>query len=204
MKVFPALLFLACLPLRADTQDPQISAEERAKVIQLLKDSRSEFIDAVKDLSDAQWTWKPSPARWSVGEVAEHIVLAEGLLFSQVQRAIASPINPDWEKKTAGKTEFILKVMAPRLGKAEAPEAIKPQGTMTRAEIMQRFDEARGRTLQFTEQTTVALKEHTAEHPFPVFNTLNAYQWLIYIPLHNMRHDKQIEEVKATAGFPGK
>jgi len=26
----------------------------------------------------------------------------------------------------------------------------------------------------------------------------------MYIPLHNMRHDKQIEEVKSTPGFPGK
>ena len=35
-----------------------------------------------------------------------------------------------------------------------------------------------------------------------VFGTLNAYQWLIYIPLHNLRHEKQIAEVKATKGYP--
>jgi len=46
------------------------------------------------------------------------------------------------------------------------------------------------------------LKEHTVDHPFPVFGTLNAYQWLIYVPLHNMRHDQQIAEVKASPGFP--
>jgi hypothetical protein len=33
-----------------------------------------------------------------------------------------------------------------------------------------------------------------AEHPFPVFNMLNAYQWLLYIPLHNARHNRQIAE----------
>jgi len=48
----------------------------------------------------------------------------------------------------------------------------------------------------------VPLKEHTVDHPFPVFGTLNAYQWLIYVPLHNMRHDQQIAEVKASPGFP--
>jgi hypothetical protein len=48
----------------------------------------------------------------------------------------------------------------------------------------------------------VPLKEHTVDHPFPIFGTLNAYQWLIYIPLHNMRHDQQIAEVKASPGFP--
>jgi hypothetical protein len=35
-----------------------------------------------------------------------------------------------------------------------------------------------------------------------VFNTLNAYQWLIYIPLHNFRHNRQIEEVMANPNFP--
>jgi hypothetical protein len=34
------------------------------------------------------------------------------------------------------------------------------------------------------------------------FGTLNGYHWLIYAPLHTMRHDKQIAEVKGTAGYP--
>jgi hypothetical protein len=199
MKTLTLVLFAACL---LPAQDANMTPQERANVIQLLNDSRKEMIDAVKDLTDEQWKWKPAPDRWSVGEVAEHIVLAEGSLFGRMQVALDSPPNPDWEKKTAGKTELILKVMAPRLGKAQAPEAIVPQGKLTRAEVMARFDEVRGRTLRFAEETRVALKEHTSEHPFPIFGTLNAYQWLIYIPLHNMRHDKQIEEVKGTEGFP--
>ena len=39
-------------------------------------------------------------------------------------------------------------------------------------------------------------------HPFPIFKVLNAYQWLLYIPLHNLRHDQQIAEVKRTPGYP--
>ena len=69
---------------------------------------------------------------------------------------------------------------------------------------MKKFAEVRGITLKFVEDTKLPLKEHLAEHPFPIFNPLNAYQWVLYIPLHNMRHDKQIEEVKATPGFPVK
>jgi len=56
--------------------------------------------------------------------------------------------------------------------------------------------------VKFASQTDLALKEHTEVHPFPIFGTLNAYQWLIYVPLHTERHDKQIAEVKATAGYP--
>jgi hypothetical protein len=94
--------------------------------------------------------------------------------------------------------------MARRQGTAIAPQEIQPTGKMSRKEIMIAFAETRARTLRFAEETHVPLKEHLAPHPFPMFNPLNAYQWVLYIPLHNMRHDKQIEEVKATPDFPSK
>jgi hypothetical protein len=125
-------------------------------------------------------------------------------LFAKVQEALKNPASPDWETKTAGKTEILLGVMAQRKGKATAPEEIVPTGKMPRAEVMAAFTEARARTLRFVEETQLPLKEHLTAHPFPIFNPLNAYQWALYIPLHNERHDKQIEEVKATPGFPAK
>jgi len=39
-------------------------------------------------------------------------------------------------------------------------------------------------------------------HPFPIFGTLNTYQWLIFVPLHTFHHDKQIAEVKASPRYP--
>jgi uncharacterized damage-inducible protein DinB len=194
------LLVVASMPLFG--AEAHISPEERTKVLGYLADSRAEFLAAIDGVSEAQWKWKPTPTRWSVGEVAEHIVLAEALIFSTVQRAVASPANADWEEQTKGKTDFIEKVMAPRLGKAQAPEPIVPSGQLTQAQVKERFEKQRAEIDQFAAGTEVALKEHTVDHPFKVFGTLNAYQWLIYIPLHTERHDKQIAEVKATAGYP--
>jgi len=196
------VLAAAAGPVRA--ADASITKDERQKIVDLLNESKAEFLAAVTNLSDEQWKWKPAPNRWSVGECAEHIVLSEGALFGKAQEALKNPADPDWETKTKGKTEFILDVMAARKGRAQAPEEIQPAGKMSRAEIMAKFAEVRGRTLKTVQTVDVPLKEHLAPHPFPIFNPLNAYQWLLYIPLHNMRHDKQIEEVKATAGFPAK
>ncbi|HVP00576.1 MAG TPA: DinB family protein [Bryobacteraceae bacterium] len=194
------MLALACLPLAA--ADANMTTEERTKVLNYLEDSRKEFLASIDDVTAEQWKWKPAPERWSVGETAEHIVLAEALLFANVTKAVASPKNPDWEEKTKGKTEFIERVMAPRLGKATAPEPIVPSGKMTQAQVRETFLKQREEIVKFAQETQVALKQHTVDHPFPVFGTLNAYQWLIYIPLHTERHDKQIAEVKGTAGFP--
>jgi hypothetical protein len=191
---------LMCLPLAA--ADPAMTAAERTKTLNWLEESRKEFLAAISGLSDAQWKWKPTPERWSVGEVAEHIVLAEASLFEKVKTAVAAPADADWESKTKGKTEIIESVMAQRQGRAQAPEPLVPGGKLTQAEVKERFERQRTAIVKFARETTVPLKEHLAEHPFPVFNPLNAYQWLIYVPLHTMRHDKQIAEVKATAGYP--
>ena len=199
-----SLSLVVFLSATAGATDPHMTSAERDQLIKYLKESRAEFEKATSGLSEAQWKWKPTPERWSVGECAEHIMLAEGLLFARAEVALKNPATPDWETATKGKTEILLQVMAPRLGKATAPEDIVPSGKLDYATTMKKFAEVRGITLKFVEDTNLPLKEHLAEHPFPVFNPLNAYQWVLYIPLHNMRHDKQIEEVKATPGFPAK
>lgn len=179
-----------------------ISSEERDEVLKWLDESHREFFAAIDGVSDAQWNWKPAPERWSVGETAEHIVLAEDLLFTFVRAAVAAPRNPDWEGQTTGKTEFIARFMPSRETKATAPEPVAPRQGLTRGQVKERFDEQRAAIVKFASETQVALKEHTVQHPFLLFGTLNAYQWLIMVPLHTIRHNKQIAEVKATAGYP--
>lgn len=179
-----------------------MTTDERSKVIKYLKDSRQETLDALEKLSDEQLKFKATPEKWSILEVAEHIMLAEGLLFGAVDRALANQPNPEWETKTKGKTEFLEKAIVSRDRKVQAPEAIVPSGKLSRAELIAKYKEARGKTLKFAEETQLPVKSHTLDHPFPIFGTLNAYQWLIYVPLHNMRHNQQIAEVRSNPNFP--
>jgi hypothetical protein len=202
------LLLVVCIGFACRTsmaaEDPHISTEDRSKVVKLLNDSHKQTLDLIEGLSEEQLRFKPSPEKWSVIEVAEHIWKAEGALFGAMEAALANKENPEWETKTKGKTEFLEKVMVSRDRKAQAPETIVPSGKLSRDDVIAKLKEARARTLKFTEETKAAMKSHTLDHPFPVFGTLNAYQWLIYIPLHNIRHNQQIEEVKANENFPKK
>jgi len=186
------------------TEDPNMTAEDRAKIIKLLNESQKQTLDLMEGLSEEQLKFKSAPEKWSVLETAEHIWMAESLLFGAVEGALADKQKPDWETKTKGKTEFLERVMVSRDRKASAPESIVPSGKLTRDEVIAKLKESRAKTLKFAEETKLPLKAHTLDHPFPVFGTLNAYQWLIYIPLHNVRHNKQIEEVKADPKFPKK
>ncbi|MGH9767378.1 MAG: DinB family protein [Blastocatellia bacterium] len=208
LKTSVQLLLVLCIGFTCHaslaSEDPNMTAEDRAKVIKLLNESHKQTLDLMEGLSEEQLKFKSSPEKWSVLEVAEHLSMAEGLLFRAVQGALASKQNPEWETKTKGKTEFLEQVMVSRDRKASAPESIVPSGKLTRDEVVAKLKESRAVTLKFAGETKLPLKAHTLDHPMQVFNTLNAYQWLIYIPLHNIRHNKQIEEVKSDPNFPKK
>jgi uncharacterized damage-inducible protein DinB len=206
LKVSIRLLLVMCVGFMCHTslasEDPTMTTEDRAKVIKLLSESQKQTFDLLEGLSEEQLKFKPAPEKWSVLEVAEHISLAEGAMFGAVEGALAAKENPEWETKTKGKTEFLERVVPNRTVKAQAPESIVPSGKLTRDEVIAKLKASRAKTLKFAEETKLPLKSHTMDHPFPAIGTLNAYQWLTLIPLHNIRHNKQIEEVKADPNFP--
>jgi len=181
--------------------DPRISPEERAQLLTWLDESREEFFRAIDGVTIDQWTWKPADGRWSVGEGAEHVVLTEALLFGLVHKALAAARNPQWMAQTDGKAALIANVM-PGTGKAIAPEPIVPRFGLTHAQVRERFERQRADIARFARETDAALKAHTHDHPMRFFGTLNAHQWLIYVPLHTIRHARQIAAVKGQPGYP--
>jgi hypothetical protein len=127
---------LSAPALQAPATDPHMTPEERAHVVKLLEDSQKEYLSYLENVNEAQWTWKPAPDRWSVGQTAEHILLAETALFRGVESALAAAPNPDWQKATAGKTELLERVMPDRSHKATAPESVQPQAGLSKAEVI--------------------------------------------------------------------
>jgi hypothetical protein len=192
------ILLFSALPLLA--AEPRLSPEDREKARKWLDDSRTQFLGAIDGVTPEQWTWKPAPDRWSIGEIAEHVVLGEASQFANVKRALATEPNAAWEEQTKGKTALLEMALAGRMGKAQAPEAIVPKGGMTPATVRERFARQHAEIAEFAAKTELLLKQHTVNSPF--FGPLSAYQWLLYAPLHTVRHCQQIAEVKGTAGYP--
>ena len=210
-RTLSSVLFgVACmaLPLAAADEPPQptLSDEERAQVLELFDQSTDLYLGLLAGVSDRQWSFKPAPDRWSVGECAEHIMRSNELLYGSAKAALANAADPEWHEKTKGKSELLLAVMPNRnpggAGGASAPQEIRPTGEFTRTEIVRRFKELHERARAYVAETEEPLKQHLEQHPFPVFNPLNAYDWILYVPLHTIRHCKQMIEVMETEGYP--
>lgn len=200
------LLLLPAGAAVAVDADGKLTEAEKTDLLQMLDTTAKDFVALIENTSEEQWKWKSAPDRWSVGECAEHVILSERMLFQTALQALQNPADPEWATKTAGKADFIKRVMPNRnpggAGGARAPQEIVPEGNLTKADVIARFNESRTEIRAFVAALDQPAKEHIETHPFPVFGDLNAYDWLIYVPLHTIRHSRQIVEVQSTAGYP--
>ncbi len=174
-----------------------MTAEERARLLELLRNSRDEFLRLVNSLAPELWTARPPGGGWSAQEAAEHLVIGERAMMRRIADALAAAADPNWEAEGERKSRFLEKVLPDRSRKAAAPDFLHPRHNWSREEAVAHYEEGRQRTIAFVEELTGAVKDRIAPHPFPIFGTLNVHHWLLYIPLHNQRHNQQIAETLA-------
>ena len=182
---------------QAEAADARMTPAERTTLLKTLCESGQEFLAALEGVTEEQWHWKPAPGKWSVGETAEHAVLFAEVYFAIVRKALESPPNGSWQRDTFGKTILLGMFVAPRIVNAKAPEKLAPKGNLTLSQVKERFVRQHDELVKFVAETSLQLKQHTVENVS--FGTLNCYQLLLYAPLHTMRHDKQIAELKELA-----
>jgi len=209
LKLFVLLMVgVVCTGVAAgeDAANPSLTDTEFKELVQMMDDAQDMLLGLITGLTDEQWTFKQNESRWSVGECTEHIVRSQRALFESAKQAMESPVNPDWAEKTKGKNQLIRRVMPNRnpggVGGAQAPQEIRPTEHWDRRHAIEEFYKMHGEVRAYIETMDRECKNHTSEHPFPVFGTLSAYDWLIYVPLHTVRHSRQIIEVQEDPNYP--
>lgn len=198
-----AISVLSAAPAMA-ADDGALNDAERGFLIEQMEMSKKAFLASISGLSEAQWTFKPAPAVWSVQECAEHIVLSETFLFDTSQQILKGPAVSRPEKSNAEFDRQLAIGVQDRSHKATAPAPIDPAGrsaSLTPAEAARRFTEKRDQNEAYVKSTTDDLRTHVAPGPA---GTMDAYQFLVLMATHTARHTEQIKEVEANANYPAK
>ena len=191
-------IVLLCAATSAFSQT--LTQADRDRALQYLESTRQGVLDATAGLSQAQWSFKPAPDRWSVAEVVEHIAAAEdylmGMVTSQVMKAPARPAGED----VKAIDDMVVATIPDRSQKKQAPEPLKPTNRFgTPQGSLKHFTDARAQTEAFL-KTHDDLREHAIDSPMG--KKLDGYEWLLFVAGHSERHTKQINEVKADPNFP--
>lgn len=194
------LLFISTSSFIA-TEPSTLSKGERKYAAGLLKETKKYFLKNTKGLSDAQLDFKASPEKWSIRQCMEHITLSESFLDQMLQGVLNAPANPEKRAEIKITDEQIPVMLVDRTKKAQAPEPIQPKGSFKSAdEAIQQFTIARDKHIEYMKTTTDDMRNHCAPHP--AFGMMDSYQWMLLVAAHSKRHTLQIEEVKASPGYP--
>ena len=194
-------LFLATVTA-AFPADPQpLTDAERTRAKQELNATRQRLADATANLSDAQWTFRSAPERWTIAEVMEHLAITENAILGLVRsQLLQSPLDPTVNQNRDSR---ILTGLADRTNKFQAPEIVRPASKFpTGKAAAAAFAEGRKATIAYAESTADPLRAHSLAHP--AFGPIDGYQWLLFLSGHSDRHRLQIEEIKADPKFPAK
>ena len=180
-----------------------ISPEERRDLQAKLDASQKKLFAALEGISAAQWHWKPAADRWSIGEVADHLDLAEIKTLELVQGLMAAaPATADTKAETSGKDQRVAAEIPDRTQhRMMRPDFLAPTDRWPGPAAFEKdFLARRARTLAYVKSTKDDLRAHAAPHP--EMGMMDGYQWLMLIAAHGERHTAQILEIKALPGYP--
>ncbi|HEY6252968.1 MAG TPA: DinB family protein [Candidatus Angelobacter sp.] len=175
-----------------------ITEAEREAAVQLLQSRREMFLAAVAGLGQEHWQFKPDAERWSIAEIAEHLIAVETLVMTLIPRVLTEePIT-----ETLENNDIPLQTrVAGRRSKVQAAEMVRPKGRWQNGEeLIAAFSEARSKTITYTRGTQDDLRHHAGPHP--TLGLMDGYQWLLFLGAHAERHVAQIRELQGMSGYP--
>jgi hypothetical protein len=195
MLVALALLFAATA-----VNGQMLTDTERHTLLTSLNQTDEQLAKLAESLTPEQWNYKPAEDRWSVAEVAEHLLLSEGLLKGMINGPLME--SPKTDEAADIPYSDMQAAMLDRSQKFQAPEVAQPKGNWpTQEEFVAAWREERGATIEWVKTTDADLHGHMLENP--AFGMIDGEKWIGFLASHCERHMLQIEEVMADPGFPG-
>ncbi|MEP2023134.1 MAG: DinB family protein [Reichenbachiella sp.] len=203
MKNFKTLMLIqALLLLGLNTYAQQkLTKEEKSTAINYLKQSQSELLIAVKDLSEDQLNYKPGEDAWSIAETMEHIAISEKNIFGIVEMALKTDPDPSKRSEVKMADDQLLAIITSRDQKVKTRPEFEPTNSFGSFQgSLDAFNLQRKSNIIFVKKTKEDLRNRYYDFPF---GTVDTYQVILFMSGHTQRHMKQIVETITSEGFPG-
>jgi len=162
---------------------------------------RVDVLREAEGLTQRQADWKPSATDWSVGEIVDHLTIAEiatGKLTTKLTKeAAAAGTLAQWP---ADLTAFATLPPDPP-GPAEAPEVVRPSHGKTIGELIATMRATRDRSRQSIEKLATLDPRKLRFKHFRLGDLDLAQWWQLQIR-HDRIHLAQVRDVRRAPGFP--
>ena len=195
------------MPAPEGPRDAERSAELEPALAELraqLADDLAAVLEAVAPLSQRQADWRPTPGRWSVGEVLHHLVLSNRA-FARAVQALVERGRRDGAVAAAGarrswpRLRGIADVRAS--GPVVNPDSVTPGAGRPIEELRRDLVESHAAVVDQLPDLA-GLDLGALRLPHPLGFELNLYQWADITGAHECRHLAQIQALLGAPGFP--
>jgi len=193
-----SLLLFICLAYPSFAQEKLWTETDRQFTIDHFNRTRDELVKETENLTPAQWAFRESADRWSIGEIVEHLALWEIIWAREISMGSRSKPQPELNKSTRPDsyyTDFIMETN-PHI----APDFAIPTGYIKGKDNLKFFLSRREQNLAFLKKTEADMRAHFELTATP--NPRNMHQVYIYQWGHVDRHLRQLRKVKADPNFP--
>jgi hypothetical protein len=162
---------------------------------------RGQVLAEAGALSQAQADWRPAPGEWSIGEILNHLAIAEtntGKLTTKLTREAeaAGAIRP----YPTGLTRF-ASLPARNPHGTQAPEIVRPQANLPIDKLLDDLRGVRARSRQSLEKIG-GLDPRPLTFKHFALGDLDLAQWWMLQATHDRVHLEQLRAVTAAPGFP--
>ncbi len=157
-----------------------------------LNETRENLIEEISALKNNLFNAKPDREKWSIAQVCHHLALVELATIKAIHWGLRQKENQDNDRKN-------LHSILDRTKKIQAPKIVDPsEEPFEVKQMIHLLNESRQKLLKtiLSIEDPSVLKKKSVDHP--AFGALPLDQWIEFVPLHEKRHIKQIEEIKSS------
>jgi len=165
---------------------------------------RTKLKQTVENLTDEQLNFRMDENAWTPREIVEHISIVEGGIAGICARLLQKSAEENLPNDGSANisVEFLEKSSSAgdrRTAKLQAPDRVKPSGTLSIEESFAKLKE-NSEMLKQIRTGLETVNTQKAKFPHPHFGDMTATEWLLLIGGHERRHIDQIEEILTTIG----
>jgi len=167
-------------------------------ILERMQKERDALIARVQGISADLRDRRPDPESWSIAEVLEHLMRVEiGVTKLVTLRGQdAPPADTATPDASSFLTPEVSAIARDRSRGIEAPERVRPSGTLSSQDALAQLSGTRAGLLSaFSSAHPDALDRLT--HPHPVFGPLTLRSWVAFSADHEARHSDQIADIAA-------
>jgi hypothetical protein len=170
-------------------EDPGVPA--LVPITKKLELAQSALLRAADAISAEQWQSRPAVNAWSAGELIGHLMCVERAVIGSADRYTQKPPK---HFPVLKRWHLPMMLVEARVIRRKSPIPLDPAMLGEKEEMLAELREVRERTLAFIEETRGRdLSVYRWPHPF--LGCLNAYEWMVMIAAHEIRHTKQMKEI---------